>query len=511
MFKKNIFLFLSATSVFVCVNLAVNLAVSLAVNLTWVNLTWAKKTNHPIKYISLSVGVYKDIDVLKASKKLSTGGTYKGLLKLQYNSKRKLLRLYPKKTGIGTLFVKNPVSGDVIYEFRIDVKKTSLHKVAKDIQDLLKDIEGIHIKIIHKKVIVDGEILIPADINRIFSVIREYPGQAVSFVTLSSLAQNKISKLIEKAINNPEVHVRAINGKFLLEGVVTSLADKKRAYLLAQTYVPDVVDSTAQGQNAQLKKRGSLVIIDLINVKIPVQPAKKQKLIQLVFHYVELNKDYAKGFSFGWRPSLASGTQIQLGSPGSSSGLTATLSATINNLIPKLNWAKEHGRARVLKSVSIITANGIEGSLNSSSNIPYLSGSGDTIKTSFATAGLHAKVTPTIIDSAADSIQLQVHFKATALTGQNKDGPSISGHEISTTLTVKNGHSAALAGLISNNSGTAYNRLPSNSVKNPIIPLYASKAVNKSQSQFVVFVTPLIKSSASAGVEKIKRKFNLKQ
>lgn len=487
MYKKNIFLFLIPV-------------------LFASNLSLAAKKKHPIKYISLSVGVYRDISIPKVAKTFSKGGTYKNLLKLQYNSKRKLLRLYPKNTGTGTLFVKNPQSGDVIYEFRLDVKKTNLHKVAKDIQGLLKDIEGVIIRIINNTVIVDGEILIPKDMNRILSVVRQYPGQATSLVTLSSLAQNKISKLIERTIASPEVHVRAINGKFLLEGVVPSLADKKRAFLLAQTYVPDIILN--EGDGGKVQKRQTLDIIDLIVVKIPPAPVEKKKLIQLVFHYVEMNKDYAKGFSFSWRPSLSSDTQLRL---ETNKSIGSTLTATISNLLPKLNWAKEHGHARVLKSVSIMAENGSKGILNSQSSIPYLSGSGDNISTSFVKVGLKSNVTPTIVSSSSNSVQLQIQFEVNSLVSRSSNGPLTAGHNIQTSLIVKSGHSAAIAGLISNESGTFYNKLPSTASKDPIIPLHTSKDFHRKQSQFVVFITPIIKSSASAGTDKIKKKFNLKQ
>ena len=67
--------------------------------------------------------------------------------------------------------------------------------------------------------------------------------------------------------------------------------------------------------------------------------------------------------------------------------------------------------------------------------------------------------------------------------------------------------SAAVGGLIRNEAATAYN--PPSGAKNPIISLYASKQFQKKQSQFVVFVTPVVKTSASAGAEQIKKKFRL--
>ncbi|MNL77338.1 hypothetical protein D3C87_2034910 [compost metagenome] len=75
-------------------------------------------------------------------------------------------------------------------------------------------------------------------------------------------------------------------------------------------------------------------------------------------------------------------------------------------------------------------------------------------------------------------------------------------------MTVRDRQSAAVGGLIRNSTSTGYNR-PSGQ-KNPIISLYASKEFVKQQSQFVVFVTPMIKTSASAGSEQIKKKFRLR-
>jgi len=104
---------------------------------------------------------------------------------------------------------------------------------------------------------------------------------------------------------------------------------------------------------------------------------------------------------------------------------------------------------------------------------------------------------------------LDMTFSVSALVGQTAQGPLISDKEINTSLVIRSGQSAAVGGLITNQSMTDYNRLPAN-VSNPIISLYASKEFSRNQSQFIVFVTPIIKTSASSGAEKIKKKFRLR-
>jgi pilus assembly protein CpaC len=88
-------------------------------------------------------------------------------------------------------------------------------------------------------------------------------------------------------------------------------------------------------------------------------------------------------------------------------------------------------------------------------------------------------------------------------------GPFTNSNNMQTTIIVRSGQSAAVGGLIKNNSSTDYNKLPSGAA-NPLFRLYASKSFQRNQSQFVVFVTPIIKSSASAGSEKVKQKFRLR-
>ena len=68
-------------------------------------------------------------------------------------------------------------------------------------------------------------------------------------------------------------------------------------------------------------------------------------------HYVELNKDYADSFRFQWTPQINDGTKFQFSSGtlgvGQAFGMIA---GTINNFLPKLNWAKSFGFARILHS-----------------------------------------------------------------------------------------------------------------------------------------------------------------
>lgn len=459
--------------------------------------------------LDLYVGIYHDQKVPSTPSNISLKGTFRNLTRVQFNPTSQVLRFYPKKEGTATVIVVNSKTAKVLYEFTVNIKKTDLKRVAREVQSLLNNIEGINIKILNNKVIVDGQILLPSDMKRIHSVVKQYGDLATSLVVLSPLAQNKIAEFIERKINNPEIHVTATNQKFILEGVAQDQAEKDRAEILAKMYVPDVVVDEAVADKKVLERKAD-VVINLITVRAPAAP-EPEKIIQLVVHYVELQKEYTKGFRFQWTPDIGDGSTLQFSTGGRSpGGLLATITGTVSNLLPKLNWAKEHGVARVLQSSSIIVEDGKTGVLNSITRLPYqVVNSQGQPSTNFEETGLKTNITPQVMGARSDSVKLALNFSVKSLISYSDQGPLTAAREIQTTIHVRSGRSAAVGGLITSDQATNYNKLPPNVSRNPLISLYASKDFRKNQSQFVVFVTPIIKSSASAGSEKIKRKFRL--
>ncbi|MEZ4873482.1 MAG: pilus assembly protein [Bdellovibrionales bacterium] len=465
-----------------------------------------------VKSVDLLVGVFHDENVADVPANPVKGGNCQDSnIETRFNPTSKMIRFTPKKPGLCTVIMTDPVTKQVIYEFRLNVLATTLGRIAREIRNLLSDIEGIRIKIINNRVVVDGQILLPRDMKRIFAVVKQYGSLASSLVTLSPLAQRKIAQMIERDINNPEISVRAVNGKFILEGLVDAPRERDQAEIIAKAYAPDVVmdDAVSEGK---VKERRSVVVINLINVR-EAKPEGPKKIIQMVLHYVELKKDYQKGCRFQWTPDIGDGSAVQFstGERGPA-GVVSTITGTITNLLPKLNWAKEHGHARVLQSSSVIVEDMQTGIINSTEEIPYIGTTTDGgTATNFKETGIQAQITPQVLGERSDSIKLKMAFSVSSLIGMTPSGPLTSKRSIQSVIVVRSGQSAAVGGLISSSRGTDYNKLPGGASKNPLISLYASKTFRDSTSQFVVFVTPVIKSSASSGSSKIKRKFRLNE
>ncbi|MCC6278193.1 MAG: BON domain-containing protein [Oligoflexia bacterium] len=467
---------------------------------------WAKSR------INLTLGLTEERKVENMPATIGDESPYnKEIVRISVAPQLKLIRFEPKKAG-RTNFSLRDSKGNLVAQYDIVVQKNDLNRVANEIKSLLGDIDGISIKIVNGKVVVDGEILLPRDMNRIYSVVAQFSDVATSIVTMSPLAQKKIAELIERDIGNPEIHVRAVNEKFILEGVASSDGEKQKAEIIAKTYVPDVVVEAAESAGL-LKKRKVDSVINLLTIKPGPEP-QPGKIIKVIVHFVELQKDYTKGFRFQWTPTLKenSGIQFSSGSRDVAGGVLTTITGTINDLLPKLNFAKAHGHARVLQSSSIIVQDGNPGSIKSLTRIPYtVQNQYGQLTTNFEEAGIEMNITPQIVSSKSDSINMTINFALKSLIGQTEKGPLVSNKSIQTRVAVRSTQSAAIGGLVSNDSSMAYNRLPQGASENPLISLYASRQFQRNQSQFVVFVTPVIMYSASEGSEDIKKKFRLKE
>ena len=441
---------------------------------------------------------------------------FKKYVDLIYDNDRKVIRFKPKREGSVTIRLVNRKDPDlIIKQIKVSIQKSNLDKVAKEIKSLLGEIEGIEIKVINNRVLVDGYILLAKDMNRIAAVLDQYePSGVKSIVRLSPITRKKIAERIEAEIDNPNIYVTVINDFFVLEGSESYAGEKQNAHEIAQAHVSDILTRFAEESNRggskirPVKKSQDPIINNILEVKPQEAPSKK--IIQVVIHYVELSKSYGKGFNFSWAPALdGSGSSVTInGGSLSTTNILNTLSATITNLLPKLNWAREHGHARILNTLNVTTEEGQQGRVNSNDTVVRLQataqGGSNPVPLE---ASVGVSVTPTILPGKRGHVRMVLSVNIQAITEVSEAGNRRVGNNTSTTVTVRDKQSAAVAGLLRSTSSTSYNRSPANEAA--FFRFGAAKDLSRTQSQFVIFATPIIKANASEGIERIKKKFRL--
>lgn len=459
------------------------------------------------EYINLTYGIEEDKKLPVLPKKIRYDGSYRGFVKIEFNKKLNLFRFKPIKEGFGTLVIYDTKNNKKVVEYRISVRKNTLDKVVIELKGMLSDIDGITIKIINNKVVVDGQVLTPKDLMRIKNVIRQFGDKVDSIVNVNPMAYSKICQFIMNDINNPEIECRARHEKIILQGQVGSEAEKVQAEIIAKIYMPPVyVDPSCSDGSIKCPKPMNDGVINMITVKEGA-PAPPKKLVQLNIHYVELKKDYSKSFRFEWAPRISDQTGVQAATGDQGGGVVTSLTAVVSNLLPKLNSAKTHGHARVLESTSFMVRDGEKGSISQTIDEPYsVIGQNGNQGTAFTPTGLKAAITPTISGDKSGTVEMRLEFQVSQKVGVVGGSPVVSKNELMTVIAVRDRQSAAVGGLIKNSTDTNYNRDPA---KEALFNALAAKGTSRNQNQFVVFVTPKIITSASADSEKAKAKFKL--
>ncbi len=420
-------------------------------------------------------------------------------------------RMTPKKVGNGIATINNRKTGQILVELRFDIRDDTIEKTMREVQSLLGDIEGIEFKIVNNIILIDGYAILPRDLVRIAQVIKNFGTDKVrSLATLSPTARKKIAEYISRDVNNPEITITAVGDYLKLEGQVNNAAEKSRVISIVELYMPDlVIDVAPDTDHIKImgrKNTGGIanLIIDLITIKKDDEKVEPPpKMVQVVAHFVEFSSGYSKGFDFNFTPSLGS-------LDGASRGPTSTLGETaqiLNNLLPKLKWAKYHGFAKVLDTASILIQDGSSGNISRNVSIEtgFRDGENGSKTPINQTAGVTLSLTPRIKSERSGLVLLEALNVSVRDQNQNSNNQT----EIRTQISVRDRQSAAFGGLIKKQTSNSFGGSPDN--KDAIITLRQGKSYARKDSQFVVFITPIIKSSASAGVDQVKKKFRFRE
>lgn len=437
------------------------------------------------------------------------------IVNYQVSQQKKEIMLVGQKPGDTTMTVRD-AAGDIKARYLIKVTSSDQTKVVGQLKELLKDIEGIEIGIKGDRVYVGGQIAVPSDIGRINIVLSQYQ-DVLSFVELSPHTQLIIAKKMQDEIqksNFKDVTVRVVNGQFWVEGVVNSEPEIARVKQIVVSFLPDRILSLAKRTDSvQSAKKDDFELLLTVNSKPKPEPIPK--LYKITTQFVELTKTYDKIFGFGWMPIIGNGAgQISVGKSvdgGVTTQSNGTLSATISNLIPKLNSAKSAGHARVIQSGVIVVKEGIEGQLNKTATLPFVLGSGDSARTGSSTAGLKISVTPTSLQEEKINLKLGITISST-LSSSSGSAPTTLENSVNTQIVVKSQESAVVGGVVTNKQTTDFDKDSPNAndtVENgaPLFTFVKSKNYSTNRSQFVIFITPEVIESAATGVSEIERKF----
>lgn len=397
----------------------------------------------------------------------------------------------------------------------ISVTSTDLDQFVKDLKFLFRDIEGLAFRRVGRKVVVEGQVYVKADLDRIQEVLKNN-NFTVNLVTLSQDTQRILARKIKDEINISGVRVDAVRDKLILRGEVVSEDLKKQAELIASVFIQ---------QNR---------IVNAISVNKDRQSARSARLIQVSAYFVELNKSFLRNFNFSWTP-IADVNFTYFNQDGSG-GLSFT--SVVTEFLPKLNTAKALGVARVFENPTVSVKSGDRASINSGISLIIPSAVNSLTSGGVATSepiqtGIQLNVTPTADDR--DFIDIKLDVRASSL-GSSPKGSSVPGGQSSSVLInessvdtshfVRSGETVAIGGVLRSAFTDVKDAPPGQpfSFQAPgaqgvsvtsgfgnVFQIFKSRAVSSDRTMFIVFITPEILNSARDSSRKLRDTMNLQR
>jgi pilus assembly protein CpaC len=359
--------------------------------------------------------------------------------------------------GSGELRVEQLTGNDIVKNV---VVHADLNQTLIEVKDLLSEVEGIEIKTVGDKVVLKGKILTKADYDQVSKVVAAYSGLILN---LANFDDSVVGKYVEQAvledIGIDTVRAKVVGDTVILEGVVYSAADMKRAEEVARLKIPNVKN---------------LLQVQDVMVETDVQ-----------FIEIDSQKDNNTGFNLldtlgatmsGTGSSTGGGLPIQFGvAAGASSGI--------------LNMHWKSATAKIVAQPHLSTKSGEAGEFQSGGTKYFTVASAvgpSTLQS--VDYGVILKVKPLL--QGKDHIQNEVSIEVSLPIKDSVGVFTLDKYSTKCTALCKVGESMIISGLTQQLTGKSNDRTPIIGDV-PLIDLFFSnKTSNKDKTEFVIVVTP---------------------
>lgn len=375
-----------------------------------------------------------------------------------------------KKIGKGDFKVDFLGSKSISYNYEV---VSPLALLSKE----FTDISGLSAKESFGKLTVSGQISTKNDLDRFRNLKKKYPnividitGQAVSS---SSTVVNTLNRILqENSLSNMQAHAY---GKIIaLEGSAKDLSQQNLALQIANLVSPGIQNRISQQTNG-----GPSISIEVLFIEVKKSNDKK-------FGFKHGNSK-----SEGLGDDLSTLARIDLESKTGNLNKKIGLSWQVGGLSQFLDAIQSKHSARVLSNPKLVARSGVLAEFKSGETL-YLNqnqvAEGKVIQNIYPVdAGIILKITP-IIDELGQidaSISAEVSEFVTQMGGQ----PSKTISNIATAVTIKDGETVLLSGLISKRNSKSTGRIPLLADIPIIGELFKSRELESSQKETVILVT----------------------
>lgn len=334
-------------------------------------------------------------------------------------------------------------------------------------------------------------------------VIWQEDNQSKILEVFADLDVALLREAIARGFPGEPVNVEAEENRVVLTGSVSSQPVAEQIAKMAAPFSKEIVDSLRVALPGRQKQ---------ILLKVRFAQVDREKLTTLGINLLTTNNPNSKFIGVSGTQEFAPPQLVNQANGGLSSqiGLSDLLNIFLFrpdiNLGATIKDLQQRNVLQILAEPNLLAANGEPARFLAGGELPYPVVTGvagqSTVTVQFKPFGVKLEFTGTIEDD--NTIKLKVFPEVSSLDFTNAvtiSGfvlPAIATRHAETIVELRNGQSFGIAGLLDRRVTAQYNKVPGLGDIPILGQFFRSKSVDKTDSELVVIVTPLIVDPASA-------------
>jgi pilus assembly protein CpaC len=362
--------------------------------------------------------------------------------------------------------------------YTISVQAIDKTTLISEMKKLLGEIEGVTIRSIGDRVILDGQAYTQADSDRIDQVVALYQAQNVkSFVKIAPNAKKLVSQNLNAAFQKAglrNVQASVVGATIFLEGSVESQQDLQKAELITKAIGEKVESLLVVGIKRMILTEVQFVEIrrggkDRYGIKFPTDIGGSMNAS------MQISKELFPG-------NFAEGSG-SMGASGTSSWY--------------MGFQNNDGYGRLLAQPKLVCASGEKAEFVAGGQVPIPMVTANGFSVDYKPYGTILKITPTAdrsgnIQTEIEAEVSEVDMSVSVTAGAGGSVPGFRTRKAKTNVTVKHGETIVLSGLFSHDEQKAVSKLPGLGHIPILGELFKNRSFDSTKLELVMFVTPRI-------------------
>ena len=294
----------------------------------------------------------------------------------------------------------------------VQVSEVAPERFAEEIREMTRGIEGLVVRPVGERLVLDGKLLAMRDKDRIDLIAKAYP-QILNLTTVDLGHHHAVvAEEIRQKVHSSDLLIEVTGGKAILRGTVPSAADRTAAEQIAQAFYPEVTN--------QIEVAAPMVEIDVTFARVALSALRRA------------GQNLPAALTGLLTASAGSGAPVY--------GAAAQVPLLVNAL-------KAQGKAAVLASPHLSTASGSEAGFHAGGEQGFRVAGTGVADVKFKKHGLLLKVKPTCLPDGRIRTALSIEVSA-PVPGAAGSDPAFTTFSTESEVVAAPGEAIVVSGLV---------------------------------------------------------------